>query len=320
MGPFLLIGIAAGAASALLVAGVAAGSVLAVPLFYLAPLPLMIGGLAFSHISAAVGVVAASLGLGFMYGTTFLIAYLMGIGIPAWVLAYCALLARQDANARDGITWFPVGGLMVVGAGLATLSVVVALFSLAGSYEAYRDAVVQAFQAFVKIQGASPMGGSAGADPAAMGETVAIILPPTAAALMLATQLGCLYLAARAARLSGRLARPWPDLAATRLPSATSLALAVLIAIAMMPGLVGLSAAAAGAALIVCYTAVGFAVLHFLTRGRAARPFILTGAWVLTLAIGWPALVVALLGVADAMFDLRRRIGTGGGPPAANDR
>jgi hypothetical protein len=40
----------------------------------------------------------------------------------------------------------------------------------------------------------------------------------------------------------------------------------------------------------------------------------------MTLALGWPALLMALVGVADALFDLRRRIGTGGAPPAANDR
>ncbi|GGF87177.1 membrane protein [Azorhizobium oxalatiphilum] len=318
MVPFILIGIVAGAASALLVAGVAAGSMLAVPLFYLAPLPLMIGGLAFSHIAAAVGVVAASLGLGALYGTTFLTAYLVGIGLPAWVLSYCALLARQDPAARDGVAWFPVGGLMIAGVILATLSIVVALFSLAGSYDAYVDAVSRAFEVFMKAQGGAPAG--AAGDPVAMGQTVAIILPATAAAVLFSTQMGCLYLAGRAARLSGRLARPWPDLAGLRLPGMTPLALAGLVAIAMTPGLLGLSASAAGAALIVCYTAAGFAVLHYVTRGRAARPFILIGAWVLTLAIGWPALVMALIGVVDALFDLRRRIGTAGGPPAANDR
>ncbi|OYX87057.1 MAG: hypothetical protein B7Y75_02655 [Azorhizobium sp. 35-67-5] len=320
MGPHLLIGIAAGATSALLVAGVASGSVLAVPLFYLAPLPLMIAGLAFSHVSAAIGVVVACVGLGLIYGVTFLLAYFMGIGLPAWALAYCALLARSDPAARDGLAWFSIGNLMMVGAALATLSVMVALFSLAGSYEAYRDAIVMAFNAFVKAQGASPLGPvPASGDPAAMGAMVAAILPPTAASLMLATQLGCLYLAGRAAKLSGRLARPWPDLAATRLPASTPVVLAVLVAGAMLPGLLGLCAAAAGATLIVAYAAAGFAVLHFLTRGRAGRPFILTVAWVLTLAIGWPALVIALLGVLDAMFDLRRRFGTGGAPPAAND-
>lgn len=291
---------------------------LAVPLFYLAPLPLMVSGLAFSHISAAIGVAAAAIGLGLLYGTTFLIAYLMGIGIPAWALAYCALLARPDPAARDGMVWFPIGGVMVVGAGFATLSVTMALFSMSGDYETYRRAIAAAFQAFVAAQGAA--GGSGMSNAAAVAETVAIILPPTAATLMLATQLGCLYLAGRTARVSGRLNRPWPDLAALRLPGLTPIVLAVLVALAMTPGLMGLCAAAGAAALIVCYTASGFAVLHFLTRGRAARPFLLAGAWVMTLALGWPALVMALVGVADALFDLRRRIGTGGAPPAANDR
>ncbi|MGU3494485.1 DUF2232 domain-containing protein [Xanthobacteraceae bacterium A53D] len=315
--PLVLIGIAAGLASALLVAGVAAGSVLAVPLFYMAPLPLMISGLAFSHISAAVGVIIASIVLGSMYGGTFLIAFVLGIGLPAWALSYCALLGRADPAARDGVTWFPVGGLMVVGVGFTTLSVAVGLFSLADTYEAYRDAVVAAFEMFMKARGATEGAGPGSAN--VFGETIAIILPPTAASLLFATQMGCLYLAGRAARLSGRLARPWPDLPAIRMPAMVPVALAVLVGISMTGGLLGLSASAGAAALVVCYTAVGFAVMHFVTRGRPARPFILAGAWVLTLAIGWPALVMALVGVADALFDLRRRVGTGE-PPAANDR
>ena len=103
MGLTLLIAIAAAAASALLAAGVAAGSVLAVPLFYLAPLPVMIAGVAFSPIAAGLAVVFASIGLGVMFGGTFLMAYAVGMGAPAFALAYAALLAQQDeAGGEEG--------------------------------------------------------------------------------------------------------------------------------------------------------------------------------------------------------------------------
>ena len=49
-----LIGIGAGAAAALLFASVTTGSWLAVGLFYLAPLPIMIAGLGWSHWSALI--------------------------------------------------------------------------------------------------------------------------------------------------------------------------------------------------------------------------------------------------------------------------
>ena len=49
---FAIIGIGAGAAAALLFASVTSGSWLSIPLFYLAPLPIMIAGLGWSHWAA----------------------------------------------------------------------------------------------------------------------------------------------------------------------------------------------------------------------------------------------------------------------------
>ncbi|MFG1461364.1 DUF2232 domain-containing protein [Xanthobacter sp. DSM 24535] len=317
MAQFLMIGIAAGAASALLVAGIATGGLWAVPFFYLSPLPIMIAGLAFSHVSALAGVAVASIVLGFYFNSSFLIAYLVGIGGPAWALAYAALMARSEAAAPQKLVWFSIGGLVLTSAVLSSFSVITAVLSVAGDFESYRDAVSAAFATFIQVRGQS---GVADADTARMGEMVASILPPMAGALAMITQLCCLYLAGRAALVSGRLARPWPDLAATRLPASTSLVLAVIIALSVAPGMIGLSASVAAATLVTAYAIAGFAVMHFLTRGRRSRVLVLTAAWLGTLALGWPVLVVALLGVVDAMFDLRSRSVRGGTPPAANDR
>ncbi len=317
----LLIGIAAGAASALLVAGVATGTVLAVPLFYLAPLPVMVAALSFTHWAGLIAVAAAGAGLTFVFGGTFLIAYLIGIGGPAWALAYAALLARSEPAGRGGLVWFSVTGLVLVAAVVASAGTIIGLLTIASNYEAYRTAVGAAFEAFVQVQkDGGGTGGMAPADAANMASLVALVLPPMAGTLSMVTQLICLYLAGRATLLSGRLARPWPDLAAIRLPPVTSLVLAVIIAASVAPGMMGLSASVAGATLVTGFTIAGFAVLHFLTRGRSGRSLILTAAWVATATLGWPALIIAGLGLVDTMFDLRTRLGTGGGPPAANDR
>ena len=119
MGPLIVIAIAAGAASAFLAAGVAAGSIMAVPLFYLAPLPVMIAGMAFSPWAALGAALAATAGLGLSFGGSFLLAYLLGMGLPAFALSYAALLAREEKAARDGLLWFPVGTLILMAAGFA---------------------------------------------------------------------------------------------------------------------------------------------------------------------------------------------------------
>lgn len=319
MGPIIIIAIAAGAASALLAAGVAAGSVLAVPLFYLSPLPVMIAGIAFAPLAAFLSVAVAGAGLAAAFGGSFLLAYLMGLGGPAFGLSYAAMLARPDPAARDGLVWFPVGGLVLVAAGFSTLGVTAALFAVAGDYDAYRSAVVAAFEALMAGQGA-PSGGAAGPDATAFGALLARILPGIAAVLSMVAQLVCLYLAGRAALISGRLRRPWPALSALRLPPATSLALAIAVGLSMAGEMVGLSASAAAATLVCAYALAGFAVVHAVTLGHGARVFILAALWLTTAALGWPILAMAVLGFVDGMLDFRSRIPTGQGPPAANDR
>ena len=60
---FGLIGIGAGAAAALLFASVTSGAWLSIPLFYLAPLPIMIAGLGWSHWVALIAALTGALAL-----------------------------------------------------------------------------------------------------------------------------------------------------------------------------------------------------------------------------------------------------------------
>src|SRR5262245_20256182 len=90
----LTVGIAAGAAAALLVASVISGSSLAILLVSIAPLPILIAALGWSHwaglAAAAVGAIAlASVLTGLLF-----IPFLVGVGLPAWWLSYLSLLAR----------------------------------------------------------------------------------------------------------------------------------------------------------------------------------------------------------------------------------
>lgn len=313
----LLTGVAAGLASALLAAGAAAGSALAVPLFYLSPLPVMIAGIAFSPLSALVAVLVGGAGIGLAFGGSLVLTYAVSIGGPAFALSYAAMLARPDPAGRDGLVWFPVGGLVLLSAAVSTLAVIIALFAVAGDYETYRRAVIAAFEALLSGQvlpGAQPT------DPAAVGALVARLLPGMAAVMSMVSQLVCLYLAARAALISGRLRRPWPTLSAFRLPPVTSLVLAVAIALSMAGAMLGLSASAAATTLVCAYALTGFAVVHAVTIGHSARFLILAGLWLTTAVLGWPVLAMAVLGFVDAMFDFRSRMGSGQTPPAANDR
>ncbi len=320
MGPSLLIGLVAGAASALLAAGVATGSALAVPLFYLAPLPVIIAGVAFSPVAALVAAVTASLALGYALGASFLSAYGLGMGGPGLGLSYMALLAQPRPDGREGLVWFPVGGLVLAAAGFGSVSVVIALLTMAGDYEAYRAAVTAAFESLVTSQGDVPNPVPVQGDSAAIGAMLAHVLPPMAGLLGMVSLVACLYLAGKAAAVSERLARPWPDLAATRLPGWAALVWAGALAASFLPAFVGLSASVVAATVGFAFALAGFALVHQVTRGNAMRVFVLTGLWSAAVLLGWPLLFLALLGLADALTDIRSRLGNGAAPPAANDR
>src|SRR4051794_31219477 len=90
----ILIGIGAGAAAALLFATVVSGSLFSILLFYLAPLPIMIAALGWSHWAGLIAALVAAAGLGLVFTPALFVVFLAAIGLPAWWLGYLALLAR----------------------------------------------------------------------------------------------------------------------------------------------------------------------------------------------------------------------------------
>jgi hypothetical protein len=312
-----LIAFGAGVASALLVATVATGSALALPLFYLAPLPVLIVGLGWSHLSALVAASTAAVGIGVFFGLELLTAYVAGVGLPAYALAYLALMARQERP--DGpLEWFPLGRVVLAAAILGCLAVAALIPLVAGSVEGYQAALREMFLAMFEERPGVP-----GADTGRLVDLLVIVMPPAAAVVTMVTQLANLWLAAHAARLSGRLMRPWPDLAAISVPRASvALLIGALIAASLDDGFVGLLAELLGATLVMAFAFIGLATIHWITRGAAGRTLVIATVWIAALALGWPFAALALLGLAETLFGLRGRFKRGSppkGPPAAND-
>jgi len=81
-------------------------------------------------------------------------------------------------------------------------------------------------------------------------------------------------------------------------------------------GLVGVIAGVLSASLLMAYGVLGLAVLHTVTQGMANRAFLLGGVYALVIMIGWPVLALCLLGLVEAVLDLRARIARRRGPPA----
>ena len=308
----VLIGIGAGAATALLFASVASGSLFSVLLFYLAPLPILIAALGWSHWAALVAAVFASAGLAAVFGPTLFLAFLIGIGLPAWWLGYLALLARPSgAPPPNDIEWFPVGSLVVWAAIAGALIVIAALLNFGSGEEGMRAALRNGLERMFKMQTRKdPI-----PDLNPMVELLVLLLPPAAAVLTTITNVLNLWLAGRIVTLSGRLRRPWPDLAAMQFPGYAPLLTGGAIAAAFLPGIAGTGASVLAAALLMAYAMLGLAVLHHITRGMNVRALLLGGAYVSVMVLGWPALLLMMLGLVDSALNIRGRVAGQGGPP-----
>jgi hypothetical protein len=307
----LLVGLGAGLVSALLFAVVVTGSALAVGLSLVAPLPIFIAALGWSHRAGLVAVAAGGVATALAFRPAAGMAFGLGWALPAWWLAFLALLGRS--RAEGALEWYPLGRILLwiaAAAALVTLFAVVALGS--GDYGSYRDAMRQALEAFLRIDAGSP---AASPLPAPSGLSAAEILNGFIAAFpaFLASSFALilalnLWLAARVVAISGRLARPWPFIPETAMPRGALLALGGGMAAALLPGFVGAAGLAVIGALGVAFALQGLALMHDLSRGRSGRGLLLASAYAFALFLSQIALpVLALAGIADSAFGLRDR-------------
>jgi hypothetical protein len=304
----LLIGLGAGLVSAVVFASATTGPVLIrMVLFLLTPLALFLAGLGLGPLAAAAGGLAGTMLVLVAGSLAGALVFAAAQAIPVVILTYLASLNRQTG---DGVVeWYPAGRLIIVAAILAGLFSTLTLFLLGGDVETLRTALRDMLQTFVsnelpKMPDAPTLG------PAEIDEATAIalaLLPAASAISTMGSLLFNLWLAGRITMASGRLQRPWPDLAAIVYPPVTPLLLALATGAGFLAGLPGLIAAGFAGPLFLAYVLLGLAVVHFMTRGRAWRPFALWGLYASLFIMNTVAsLAIALLGLAEAIWPMRK--------------
>jgi hypothetical protein len=316
----ILIAIIAGSASALMFASIISGALISLVLLYLAPLPLMVAALGWGPLSATVGGIAAASGLGAIFGLPYCIAFVVAVALPAWWLGHLALLGRPVAHgvpsgngappAAPDLEWYPPGRILLWISAFAALITMAALLTLGSDAAAIGDALRKGLLRIIGVRQAGTVG-----ETEQWIEALVTVGPAAAAMVAMTTLALNLWLAAKITATSGRLHRPWADLKSLALPPMTLAAFCVAIALCFSGGLLSILARIVAAVLMLAYAFTGFAVLHTLTLALKSRALWLGCTYAIVVAFSWPILAMAALGLADAVFAIRRRYLQGRPPP-----
>jgi hypothetical protein len=326
---FAIFGLAGGFASAVLfTSAIYGGPTGRVLLYFLAPLPSFLAGLGWGAPSAMVAALAASAGIGLALGGIWpAFVFLLSQGLPIVILCHLALLNRapgsgtpdeNDASGAATVEWYPVGRLVAAGAIIAGSLSVMSLFMLGGDLNevrnGLREMIEKVFAQDLAVLRDKPLTRE---EIDALAQLGLYLLPAASATSWLAGFSMNLWLAGRITNMSGRLVRPWPDIAAMTFPPGMAWGLAIAIAFSFLPGYPGLISSGFAGALLFAYLLVGLAIIHYVTRGKPHRSIILWGVYFLLLLFNsWMAAIIALLGLAEPISPLKRWPRPPSGPPA----
>lgn len=314
-----IIGAAAGLVSAALFSSAATATALAGILFYLAPLPLCLAGLGWGSIAAILSALTGALLVAALLGLPTAAFFALSMGVPITVLCYLALLSRPVAVAAGesapALEWYPPGSLVGWAAVMGGLLAGAMVLMLGYDAESYRDSI-RTLLDHSALKELDPDGTLFTEDTIAkLSSVLARALPAAFAVIWLSITLFNMWLAGLIVEASGRALRPWPRLDALELPNAFLLLFAGALALSFLPGVAGLLATGLAGALLFAYVLQGLAVLHAYSRGLPFRGLLLTAVYLGIVLLGWVAIAVAVLGLAEPMLHLRERAAMRGQPP-----
>jgi hypothetical protein len=284
-------------------------------LFFLAPLPSYLAGLGWGALSAAIAAVTSAVAASLLLGLRTGIVFFLSQGIPLVVLCHLALLSRPASptapvppGAPAPLEWYPIGRIVAAATLMAGALAFVSILLLGLDLEGLRAMMRELVDNVVLKQ----MPGLGGPD---IGETeknalaslLLHVLPAGSAVLWLGGFILNLWLGGSVTLISGRLARPWPDVTLMRFPRGFGLGLAAALALTMLPDMPGLLATGFAGAFLFAYLLMGLAIIHHATQGLAGRPFILWGVYLaLFLFNTWAGLVIALIAILEPVMWYRR--------------
>lgn len=318
----IIIGAGSGLVAAALFASAATATAVAGVLFYLAPLPLCLAGLGWGGVAAALSALTGTIVVALAFGPAMAAVFTVSIAVPVALLTHLATLSRPvpaaEGQQNAALEWYPPGRLVGWAALIAGLLAGLLVLFLGYDLDSYRESIreILGHSALKELDRDGTL--FTEENIAKISGLIARALPAVFAVLWLTITLFNLWIAGIIVDASGRALRPWPDLQGLEIPNAFLLIFAVSLAVSFLPGLPGLLATGLAGALLFAYTLQGLAVIHVYTQGMPLRGLLLAIVYLAILLLGWVAIVVAIVGLAEPSLGLRQRAARGGQPPKAD--
>ncbi|MCI5077226.1 DUF2232 domain-containing protein [Oricola sp.] len=294
-------GALAGATTALLCLGLSGGSMMAVLLFFISPVPVMVAGLGFGLKAALTGAFIAVAGtLAFANG---LVAILVALAIaaPACASSYWLNLARpaEEIGGPQGrLAWYPLADVLFANA-LFTGFAYVVLGAMIGFGPELAAGL--ASELIAQLRQTNPEIVFTPEGEASLAEFMATVIPFVQPFFWMLALTLSIYIATAIARRSNLVNRPredWP--LALRMPRIASFAFMAALVASFVSGGIGHAAASLAGALGAGFTLAGFAMLHARTRGMGGRAAILLIAYLSIPFIGFTTLIFLIAGMFGA--------------------
>jgi hypothetical protein len=312
-----VLGAGGGLISAIMFGTAAAATPLAGILFYIAPLPLCIASLGFSPRSGLVGAAAGALLLGLAFAPALSLVFILLIGLPIPLFCHLILLSRPTAAAAgvpSSVEWYPPGRLVGWAAVVAGCLAMLLVLTLGYDQDSVRDSIRTMLHS-PAFQSIDQDGLFTDANIEQLSGLLARALPAAFAIVWLSIALFNLWLSGVIMQAAGHSPRPWPALNGLEIPNGFFLGFVAALIASFLPGIAGLIATGFAGALLIAFVLQGLAVIHTATRGMAWRGLLLAAVYAGILLLGWVGIIVAILGIAEPMLNLRGRAARNGNTP-----
>lgn len=314
MNQSIILGAVAGLASAFLFGVLTPGMMLFAPFMFVAAAPLIIVGIGWHPLIAALGALIACILISFGISSKLAISFAVLTGLPAYLVAVGVLsLMRSMPAGTPPLTAGRVFGTYVL-SGIAlysALAMLIGAMAVDTNYSGFEAQLTRAFERLAHDFGKD--GPDALSDPAAiarMGKVFVSIFVPLSAIVVALSLTTSLWIAIKFLVRVERL--PFVSLPAynVSLPKETLIWLVGGLLLAQGGGFIGLFGAAVVGTFLFVTMLNGLALVHFKTLGKGGRAVTLWLVWG-TLMLFAPALFVySFAGLLDSLFDFRRAGGS----------